>query len=271
MWMSKSSSALTAGYYYSLVGQKFWIIGSGSDCHILFKDALISSQHALLLTTAERKIYFSDLQSINGSFVNDQPILSPVLLVQGDLLKIGPYEIEFQDSSKLLPDPPSVPQKSVLLIQTSEFQRQVWEEILRTFGISIKHQSQISQSCRNRAEGLLTELDELPDLLIADIEALAPNPYGFCRWFRDYYPHIRVILTCSDRREIFESERRWAMHQGAFDFLPGFPQQNPWVSIPDVVTRVECVLQAVNAQVLQESTLEPILRSLMQRSSHPKQ
>jgi predicted component of type VI protein secretion system len=227
---------------------------------------LISSRHAVLLATADREIYFSDLQSVNGSFVNEQQVLYPVRLLHGDLLKIGPYEIEFQNSGELSIGEPSISHKSVLLVQSSDSQAKIWQEILLTFGISTQYKKQLNQPINDEIETPITDLDELPDLLIAEVDTLKPNPYEFCRWCRDHHPHLRIILTRSDRQEIFESEKRWAIQQGAFSFLPGFPQESPWASLPDVAERVECVLQAINSQILQEGTLEPILRSLMQKS-----
>jgi predicted component of type VI protein secretion system len=265
MWMTRSSVSLSAGYYFSLMGRKYWTIGSGADCNIALQDTLISSQHALLLATADREIYFSDLQSVNGSFVNEQQVIHPVRLIHGDLLKIGPYEIEFQNSGELSIDEPPITHKSVLLLQSSEFQAKIWQEILLAFSVSVQYKKQLDQPLDDEIEALITALDELPDLLIADVDTLKPNPYGFCRWCRDHHPHLRIILTRSDHKEIFESEKRWAIQQGAFNFLPGFPQESPWAYLPDIVERVECVLQAINSQVLQEGTLEPILRSLMQK------
>jgi CheY-like chemotaxis protein len=267
MWMTRSSVSLSAGYYYSLMGRKYWVIGSGADCNIALQDRLISSQHALLLATADREIYFSDLQSVNGSFVNEQQVLHPVRLLHGDLLRIGPYEIEFQNSGELSIREPPVSHKSVLLVQSSDFQAKIWQEILLTFGVSVQYKKQLNQLLNAEVETLLTTLDELPDLLIADVDTLKPNPYGFCRWCRDHHPQLRIILTRGDRQEILDSEKRWAIQQGAFSFLPGFPSERPWASLPSVVERVECVLQAINSQILQAGTLEPILRSLMHKSS----
>ena len=267
MWMTRSSPTLAAGYYYSLVGRKFWLIGSAPDCHIIFQDALISSQHGLLLSTSSRQIYFSDLQSVNGSLVNDDPVLSPVLLTHGDLLKIGPYEIEFQDSSDLSIDQQKKPQKLVLLVQSSEFQSKIWREILNTFGISVHYAKDMDHSRPDQIEGLLKSLGEFPDLLIADVENLKPNAYEFCRWARLHYPNLKIILTCSDRSVLLEAEKRWAIQQGAVNFLPGFPEKSPWANLPEVVARVDCILQTINSQVLQQRSLEPILRSLMNKSN----
>jgi pSer/pThr/pTyr-binding forkhead associated (FHA) protein len=267
MWMTRSAVSIPAGYYYSLMGRKYWVIGSALDCNIALQDTLISSHHALLLATADREIYFSDLQSVNGSFLNFQQVIHPVRLAHGDLLKIGSYEIEFQNSGELLINEPPITHKSVLLVQSSDFQAKIWQEILLLFGVSVKYEKRSHPNLNDDVETLIETLDRLPDLLIADVDALRPSPYGFCRWCREHYPHLKIILTCSNQREIFPAEQRWAIQQGALDFLLGFPEASPWANLPDVAARVDRVLQAINAQVLQEGHLEPILRSLIPKSN----
>ncbi|HEY9825621.1 MAG TPA: FHA domain-containing protein, partial [Stenomitos sp.] len=121
-WMTKSAPVATQGYYYPLVGKKFWVLGSSSDCNIVFSNDYISSHHALLLATADRAIYFCDLQSVNGSFVNEAQVFVPTLLKHGDLLRIGPLEIEFQHTSEFPVGHTPVPARVVLLLQPSEAQ-----------------------------------------------------------------------------------------------------------------------------------------------------
>jgi pSer/pThr/pTyr-binding forkhead associated (FHA) protein len=265
-WMARSSASLPAGYYYSLVGKKFWTIGSGPDCKIVFIDDQISSQHALLLATANREIYFCDLQSVNGSFVNHRPISHPVLLRHGDRLKIGPVELEFQYSGEIpLAQLPAAP-KTVLLVQAGESQDEIWRTLLKTCGVAIHEESYIDQTPSEMLEALLENLAPKPDLIVADLEALKPNPYEFCRWCRVRYPTLKIILTSGNRSDIFASERRWVRQQGAVDLLPGFSEESFFsVSLSDLIARFECLLQVLDLPVSQVSSLEPMLRSLMYR------
>ncbi|MGB8697989.1 MAG: FHA domain-containing protein, partial [Thermosynechococcaceae cyanobacterium] len=263
MWMSRSSSSLPAGYYCSLVGKKFWTIGSGKDCTIVFNDPLVSSQHAILLASASREIYFCDLQSVNGSFLNDDPIIRPVLLHHGDRLKIGPFEIEFQNSGDI-----SVPQSAevkrlVLLVQASVIQGDIWAAILKACGVSVIYKNPIDPYLQESFEPLLENLEEFPDLLLVDVETLRPNPYEFCRWCREQYPSLKIILTCSTRTEIFVSEKRWATQQGALDLLPAFIPDRLLVGLSEVAVYVNCVLRALGAQELQRKPLESTVRSLL--------
>jgi pSer/pThr/pTyr-binding forkhead associated (FHA) protein len=267
-WMARSSSSLPAGYYYSLVGKKFWTIGSSTDCKIVFIDDQLSSQHALLLATTNREIYFCDLQSINGSFVNNRPISHPVLLRHGDRLKIGPIELEFQYSGEIPLAQLPAAQKTVLLVQASDSQDEIWRTLLKTCGVSIHAESYIDQTPSQMLETLLEHLDPKPDLIVADLEALKPNPYEFCRWCRVQYPDLKIILTSGNRADIFSSEQRWVRQQGAVDLLPGFSQESFFsLSLSDVIARFECFLQALDLPASQVSSLEPMLRSLMYRLS----
>lgn len=269
-WMSRSSVAPPAGYYYSLVGKKFWLMGSGADCTLVFRDDQISSQHALLLATASREIYFCDLQSVCGSFVNDRSIRYPVLLHHGDRLKIGPVEVEFQYSGEVpIGQLPGV-QKTVLLVQNDTVQYEIWKTLLKTCSVSILAESCTEQTSSKAVETLLEGLETTPHLIVADLEALTPNPYEFCRWCRVQYPNLKIVLTCGSRTDIFTSEKRWVRHQGAVDLLPGFSQESFFsLSMTDVVARFDCLLQALDLPTSQVASLEPVLRSLMHRLNLP--
>lgn len=269
MWMTRSPSSMPAGYYYGLVGKKFWTIGSGMGCTIVLPDIHISSQHALLLVTTHREIYLSDLQSVNGSFINGQQVHRPMLLQHGDLLRIGSFEIEFQNSSTLSSEKLSEDQKLVLLLQSSDFQGKIWQEILGICGIFVAYRSFSNPNLHENIETIIKGLSKFPDLLVADVEVLKPNPYEFCRWCRDYYPSLKIILISNSRTEIFSSEKRWAMNQGALDLLPGFAEDSFFsTELTDIIVRFECILQALEIPTSKLSSLQPVLRSLMQRAIH---
>jgi CheY-like chemotaxis protein len=269
-WMSRSSIAPVAGYYYSLVGKKFWLIGSSSDCTIMLTDDQISSQHALLLATATREIYFCDLQSACGSFINDRSIHYPVLLHHGDQLRIGPVEMEFQYSDEISVRHLPSAQKKVLLVQNDTVQSEIWKTLLKTCSVSILVESPIENTSSKTIEILLESLEQIPDLIVVDLEALTPNPYEFCRWCREQYPNLKIILTCGSRTEIFLSEKRWVRQQGAVDLLPGFSQESFFsLNMTDVVDRFECLLQALGLPISQVASLEPVLRALMHRLNLP--
>jgi two-component system, cell cycle response regulator len=63
------------------------VLGRGSDCDIRINDHSVSRRHARIQPGADG-YYAVDLQSTNGSFVNDQPA-SMYKLKDGDYLRIG--------------------------------------------------------------------------------------------------------------------------------------------------------------------------------------
>jgi two-component system cell cycle response regulator len=74
------------GTRYPLTG-KTLVIGRDNDCDISIQDHSVSRRHARILTGADG-FYAVDLQSTNGTFVNDVPA-SMCKLKDGDYLRIG--------------------------------------------------------------------------------------------------------------------------------------------------------------------------------------
>ena len=68
-------------------------IGRGEDAGLLLDDPEISRAHAALGPTA-KGLEVSDLGSLNGTWVNGERISSPVVLVPGDVMRIGTTRIE---------------------------------------------------------------------------------------------------------------------------------------------------------------------------------
>jgi predicted component of type VI protein secretion system len=64
------------------------VIGRDDDCHVRLTSALVSRKHCALRSTPEG-LWVRDLSSQNGTFVNDVPVIDPVLMKPGDVLKIG--------------------------------------------------------------------------------------------------------------------------------------------------------------------------------------
>jgi serine/threonine protein kinase len=72
------------------VSRQKTVIGRTSDCDIVVRAADVSKQHCRILVDAE-EIVVEDLDSSNGTFVNDRPV-KRFPLVDGDRLRIGDYE-----------------------------------------------------------------------------------------------------------------------------------------------------------------------------------
>lgn len=67
---------------------KEMVVGRDEDCDLRIASSLVSRKHCLLKNTPEG-ILVTDLKSQNGTLVNDIPITEPILLREGDSLRIG--------------------------------------------------------------------------------------------------------------------------------------------------------------------------------------
>ena len=74
------------GHRYAL-GEKPLVLGRGEDCEIRISDHSVSRRHARIESSGEG-FYAIDLQSTNGTFINDMPS-AMATLKDGDYLRIG--------------------------------------------------------------------------------------------------------------------------------------------------------------------------------------
>ncbi len=80
-------SGPTPGAIYSLEGDQL-IIGRDSSSGVPINDAEISRKHARLMFQGGKYV-IEDLGSTNGTFVNGQRLVSPVVLKSGDVVSLG--------------------------------------------------------------------------------------------------------------------------------------------------------------------------------------
>ncbi len=80
-------SGPTPGATFSLEGDQL-VIGRDSASAIAINDAEVSRKHARL-TFQGGKYVIEDLGSTNGTFVNGQRLVSPVVLKSGDVISLG--------------------------------------------------------------------------------------------------------------------------------------------------------------------------------------
>lgn len=127
--------------------------------------------------------------------------------------------------------------KLVLMIQPNRLHSLIWQTVLKSQKIPA-----IQESADSDLSNSLSELDQagltLPDLLLIDINHIGFNPYSFCRWCRDNYPNVQVVLTNSNQVLISPPERQWAINQGAADLLPGFQIDNLVSSVATATKRL---------------------------------
>jgi CheY-like chemotaxis protein len=146
-------------------------------------------------------------------------------------------------------------QKLVLMIQPVRLQGLIWHAVLKSQRLAVIWESadfDIVESLNQlEAAGL-----PLPNLLLIDVRLKDFNPYSFCRWCRDRYPSVKVLLTNSAQREIEPSERQWAIYQGASDLIAGFRRDN---LVTSVTTGVKRLLEILDNQSLDNSALIAVL------------
>ena len=69
------------------------LIGRGDDCHLKPQSDAISRHHCAIITT-ENEVVVRDLNSRNGTFVNDERVVEEAVLLSGDILRVGPLQFE---------------------------------------------------------------------------------------------------------------------------------------------------------------------------------
>ena len=88
-------SGSSEGDFY-LLGREPLILGRGEGCHVQIVDDAVSRRHLRILRGEEAAAYVvEDLDSANGTRVNDRPISRRTSLGDGDLIAIGNTQLMF--------------------------------------------------------------------------------------------------------------------------------------------------------------------------------
>lgn len=249
----------TGASIISLEDQEVWTVGRGPENDIILDEHTVSRHHAKIQHQGLGEYRVADVGSGNGSFVNGKRIVMSHTLQHGDRLTLGRIQLEYQGGNldEPLPFPPP-PRKTILMLHSSALQSKVWQEVLTSQGIAVAHlnpSTDLSSLLTHRAAS-----QELPDLLLLDMTGIRDNPYHFCRWCRDNYPQIKVVLMSGKRTEVSDSERKWAIHQGAIDLLAGFPEPQLFNNLIDVTAKVKSVLQILDwPEIQQQKLLDALL------------
>jgi sigma-B regulation protein RsbU (phosphoserine phosphatase) len=73
-------------------------LGRNPDCHVVIPVTSVSREHARI-TRVQGKYYIEDLQSRNGTFINNQQITNRTLLKHNDHIRICDFQATFLDSA----------------------------------------------------------------------------------------------------------------------------------------------------------------------------
>ncbi|NJL45174.1 MAG: response regulator [Leptolyngbyaceae cyanobacterium SM2_3_12] len=147
------------------------------------------------------------------------------------------------------------PQKLALVVQANRLQGLIWQALLRSQKLAVilePANGDLSDCISQIATAGLT----LPDIILLDAEAPELNPYDFSRWCREAFPTIQVFLTRCRHDQVSETERRWAIQQGAKDFLDGF-QRDTLMS--NGANNTKRVLTSIDHPFLDEKSLLMVL------------
>jgi pSer/pThr/pTyr-binding forkhead associated (FHA) protein len=75
--------------------QGVWILGRGSYAAISIADDRLSRTHAVIQYIHNEGFYLCDLNSTNGTFINNESVYEPVLLKDGDRIRLGSMTFSF--------------------------------------------------------------------------------------------------------------------------------------------------------------------------------
>jgi pSer/pThr/pTyr-binding forkhead associated (FHA) protein len=84
------ASGVHQGKPVPIPGTQF-LIGRDEGCHLRPASPAISKKHCLLLVRGD-KAFVRDMESTNGTFVNDEQITGERELADGDRLRVGPLD-----------------------------------------------------------------------------------------------------------------------------------------------------------------------------------
>ncbi|HEX3789658.1 MAG TPA: FHA domain-containing protein [Pseudonocardiaceae bacterium] len=70
-------------------------VGRGDDSDIVLDDSTVSRRHAVLQRNGDH-VVLRDAESLNGTYLNRQPIAQEVALVDGDEIWTGKYRLLFR-------------------------------------------------------------------------------------------------------------------------------------------------------------------------------
>jgi len=74
-------------------------LGRDASCEYLVSDDAVSSHHARL-SFHHQQWWIEDLNSTNGTFLNNDPVAVPTVIISGDELRIGKVSIQLTIQNK---------------------------------------------------------------------------------------------------------------------------------------------------------------------------
>ncbi|MBZ8181332.1 FHA domain-containing protein [Oscillatoria salina] len=75
--------------------EKIWTIGRAKNLAFSIFDERLSRHHAVIKYLDNQGFYLVDLDSTNGTYVNHEPVHEPILLKEGDRVRLGTITFSF--------------------------------------------------------------------------------------------------------------------------------------------------------------------------------
>lgn len=120
------------------------IVGRDDSCHVIIQNRQVSRYHARFVNLPQG-VQLEDLGSKNGTHINGQEVIEPIMLQDGDVIQIA-FAQQFiylsSDSTLPLELPPGEPGESISvprLLRLDKRSRRVWignEELLPPLSVS---------------------------------------------------------------------------------------------------------------------------------------
>jgi hypothetical protein len=255
----------TGTSYLQLSERSIWTFGRSKSNTVQLDDPWASRYHAQLEVLGGQFYYFVDLQSRNGSLINNQLVIEPVLLKNGDHISIGQTKLIFEHNVGALGDQQSdQPVPEVLMLHDIPFQEEFWQEVLHFQNIEVLSVSSGTEFTHQI--DLYAAANTLPKVLLIDVRAYQGNPYYFCRWCRRKYPQVLIFLIDSLRQDVSKFEYQVAVKNGAIKLFPAIHMNDIHLNISKILLQVNAVLTALDKKNIGETVLFSFHRLLSNRS-----
>jgi FHA domain len=246
---------------FQLKDQNEWTIGREPSNSIQILDRFASRFHAVTGLVEDRHVYFRDLNSRNGSFLDGERISKPVLLKHGDRITIGSTALTLKHNyvttvHGLKP----ISQKQALTIHASAMQGKIWQEILLSQNIDVLWD--VPGANLQQVIGLKAVASLMPPLMVIDMQAIQEDLYGIVHWCRLQRLSVEVLLIDSGRSKIPDDERAYVKTLGFLDLLPALPVGKLCNLYSQIVEMTLHALKAFQTQNINPETLLTALRDL---------
>jgi pSer/pThr/pTyr-binding forkhead associated (FHA) protein len=241
-----------------LTAQQIWTFGRGSKNIVRLDDPFASRYHAKLQVNRFQHCCFIDLNSRNGTLLNDEPLIAPVWLKHGDRISIGETTLIFEHCREIAVDSVlETPPVSILMLHESVPQGEIWQEIFTTLNIPMvweESSTSLKETLENRAIS-----ESLPQILLMDVRT-SGNPYHFCTWCHQTFPQIQIFLLDSMRGDIPKIERQIAIKKGAINLFPAMNRHNLVLKSLDRLRDINEVLSILDQNLSQRELLNILER-----------